>query len=366
MSMRTLLFVLLLLLSLRLAAVEVLDSVDKPAVHKRELSKVRKTIRGFDRLNTEYIEPQHYNYTVMLQLTNTYENFILGSRNQSIWLAPDNRLKVGPYVGWRWFFFGYTFDLKNLGFDHGKLRKEFDLSIYSSQVGVDLFYRRTGKDYKLREARLGADIDVDALIGMPFDGISVGITGLNAYYIFNHGRFSYPAAFSQSTCQRASCGSWMAGAGYARNTLDMDFDKLKDMVEKNAKSSSVVKLDSGLMFSDIDYSDISLSGGYAYNWVFAKDWLFCASGQLALAYKTSHGKAKEEGFSFDFENVNLDGIGRFGLVYNNTRWYAGLSAIVHTNNYHTDRFSANNVFGSMNAYMGFNFGLKKKYRNKSK
>ena len=69
-------------------------------------------------------------------------------------------------------------------------------------------------------------------------------------------------------------------------------------------------------------------------------------------------------FDFSFNNVNIDGIGRFGLVYNNTRWYAGASAIVHSYNYRRDRFAANNVFGSLNVYLGYNFGLKERYRKK--
>ena len=118
------------------------------------------------------------------------------------------------------------------------------------------------------------------------------------------------------------------------------------------------------MFSSIKYSDFSLSGGYAYNWVFAKNWLFCASGLLSLAYKTSLGNTIDEKKGFDFSKVNVDLIGRFGLVYNNTKWYAGASAILHTNNYHTTRFTANNIFGSFNAYIGFNFYLKERYRKK--
>jgi len=334
--------------------------VDKPS----QLGVLRRTIRGFDRLEDDYIEPQHYEFTVMMQATRTYESFTLGSNGQTLTLAPDGRTKVGPYFGWRWFFFGYTFDIKNLGFNSSGLRKEFDLSIYSSQIGVDLFYRRTGSDYKIREARLGYGIDGEQFEGEPFAGVNVGITGVNAYYIFNHGRFSYPAAFSQSTCQKVSCGSWMAGAGYTHNTLELDFTELQKTLDRHVKQGQRVELDSGLMFSSIKYSDFSLSGGYAYNWVFAKNWLFCASGLLSLAYKTSLGNTIDEKKGFDFSKVNVDLIGRFGLVYNNTKWYAGASAILHTNNYHTTRFTANNIFGSFNAYIGFNFYLKERYRKK--
>ena len=362
------LVVMLMMLSEVILAdeVEVGDSVahDSTIVSKgRQLSIVRRTIRGFDRLEDDYIEPQHYEFTVMMQITRTFESFNIGSNGQTVTLAPDGRTKIGPYFGWRWFFFGYTFDIKNLGFNSGGLRKEFDLSIYSSQIGIDLFYRRTGNDYKIRDAKLGYGINGNLFEGLPFSSVNVGITGVNAYYIFNHGRFSYPAAFSQSTCQKVSCGSWMAGAGYTRNTLDLDFEKLAKALNSRMEDGQRVDLDSGMLFNSIKYSDISISGGYAYNWVFSKNWLFCASGQLALAYKTSWGNTADEKRGFDFAKANVDLIGRFGLVYNNTKWYAGASAILRTNNYHTSRFTANNIFGSFNAYVGFNFCLKERYRN---
>ena len=326
------------------------------------LGIIRRTVRGFDRLDNAYIEPQHYEFTVMAQLTRTYENFAIASNNQSITLAPDGLTKIGPYFGWRWFFLGYTFDIKNIGFSQNGLRKEFDLSIYSSQVGIDIFYRRTGNDYKIRDVRLGRGIDGSLFEGVPFDGVNVGITGASAYYIFNHGKFSYPAAFSQSTCQKISCGSWMAGLGYTDNTLDMNYDKLEQTLRERMAPGQELKLDSGMMFSDIKYRDFMLSGGYAYNWVFAKNWLFCASAQVGLCYKTSYGEMADDKTGFTFDKVHLDGIGRFGLVYNNTRWYAGCSAILRTNNYRTSRFVASNIFGSFNAYIGYNFVLKKKYR----
>ena len=341
------------------------EGLDNPSdtLKSKELSRFRETLRGFDKTQDDYIEPQHYEFTVMLQATRTFESFELSSSGQSIKLAPDGLTKVGPFFGWRWFFFGWTFDVKNLGLG-GSGRQEFDLSIYSSQVGVDLFYRRTGNDYKIREAKLGYGIDGDLFEGMPFAGVNVGITGVSAYYIFNHEHFSYPAAFSQSTCQKVSCGSWMAGAGYTNNTLDLDYTALLETLNSRMASSEEIKLDSGMMFNSIKYNDFMLSGGYAYTWVFAKNWLFCASGQVAIAYKTSYGETVDEKKGFDIAKVNPDIIGRFGLVYNNTHWYVGASAILRTNNYRTSRFEANNMFGSINVYTGYNFCLKKKYKKK--
>ncbi len=331
--------------------------------HRHKMTAVRRTVRGFDRLDTAYIEPQHYIYTVMLQATNNYDRFTLRSAGpdvQSVTFSPDMNLRLGPYFAWKWFFLGYTFELGNVNL--ARIKQQLDFSIYSSQVGVDIFYRRTGNDYKLRDARLGTGVDTSPLEGKPFDGIKAGITGFNAYYIFNHGRFSYPAAFSQSTQQKVSCGSWMAGLGYTKNSLEVDYERLQRLVDSSLGRYTVT-LDSGLMFHKVSYHDFSISGGYAYNWVFSRNWLFGASLQAALAYKKSEGDvAGDDSQGFDFANVNLDGVGRFGIVYNNMRWYSGASIIVHSNNYRKPRFRANNIFGSMNLYVGYNFGLKKRYR----
>jgi hypothetical protein len=212
---------------------------------------------------------------------------------------------------------------------------------------------------------LGPNINTEALEGVDFDGLNVSITGVNFYYIFNHKRFSYPAAFAQSTCQKISCGSWMVGAGYIKNTIEFDYKRLEALAQE--KLGRDVKLDSGLMFNKIKYSDINATVGYAYNWVFARNCLLCASLSMALAYKTSTGETenkntKNEGF--DFGNFNIDGIGRFGIVWNNTKWYAGASAIVRAYNYHKSRFATNNIFGDLCIYVGLNFGPRGPYKKK--
>ena len=148
------------------------------------LSLIRRIIRGFDRVDERYIEPQHYVFSAMVQGTYSIDRYTISSSGP----ADQDITFMGPYAGWKWVFLGYCFELGKLNFDDG--RREFDFSMYSSQIGVDLFYRRTGSDYKLRNASLGGNVDASPLNGQPFDGIRAGITGFNVYYIFNHGRFS--------------------------------------------------------------------------------------------------------------------------------------------------------------------------------
>ena len=336
------------------------DSIE--AEKPKKESWLQRTLRNFTEIDENYVEPQHYNWSAMLQATYNYDIYKLasdGQHKQSLTFAPEPSLKAGPYFGWRWVFLGYTFDLKNL--DFGSNKQGLELSFYAAQVGVDLFWRRTGSDYMIRDVELGDNVKNELLEGHAYDGLKVGITGVNVYYIFNHKRFSYPAAFAQSTCQKISCGSWMAGVGYLSNSLSFDYKKLERLVME--KGDATVKLDSSLMFNEVKYFDINASVGYAYNWVFARNCLFCASASLALAYKNSQGEtATKEERGFDFKNFNIDGIGRFSVVWNNTQWYAGASAIIRSYNYHKSRFSANNIFGSLNFYVGYNFGKRKRYK----
>ena len=206
-------------------------------------------------------------------------------------------------------------------------------------------------------------IDTRNLEGVAFDGLKVSITGVNLYYIFNYRHFSYPAAFAQSSCQKISCGTWMAGLGYLNNHIDFDYERMEALAKEHLGQE--VKLDTGFNFKSVKYRNISASVGYAYNWVFARNWLFCSSLSLALGYKKSYSEEEKNKTSgFDFSNFNVDGIGRFGIVWNNTKWYAGASAIVRAYNYHKSRFAANNIFGDLNIYVGLNFGPRGPYKKK--
>ncbi|MCH5306528.1 MAG: DUF4421 domain-containing protein [Prevotella sp.] len=336
-----------------------------------KISWLKRVIRGFSYIDTNYVEPQHYNWSVMMQATYNYDLYSLsavGGNGHSITFSTTPTIKVGPYFGWRWVFLGYTIDLRHVNITRNT--KTFDFSFYSAQIGADIYYRRTGSDYEIRNLDLGRAVSTRALEGVLFDGINVGITGITAYYIFNHQRFSYPAAFNQSTCQKISCGSWMAGLGYLRNSISFDYNKLQELIDQRTVGEDV-SLDDGLKFNSVKHLDVSFSLGYGYNWVFAKNWLLAGSLSMALAYKStrseSDGSEPHLNLSvFKMSNLNIDGIGRFGLVWNNTRWYAGTSAIVRVYNYKQDRIAAHNIFGSLNIYAGYNFGARSAYKKKGK
>ena len=84
---------------------------------------------------------------------------------------------------------------------------EFSLNYYSSRLSLDFSYQRAES--------LSGDIErMGNYYSMESGDTKMKIVNLVGYYTFNHRRFSYPAAFTQSYIQRRSAGSWLAGISY--------------------------------------------------------------------------------------------------------------------------------------------------------
>ena len=165
--------------------------------------RIMKKFLNFSDFDTTYISPNRYNYALMLDHFTNYEYYSVGSATpepQRLRFSPKPHNKIGVYFGWRWIFLGWAIDADGLyGKKSGKKRgTEFDLSLYSSKLGVDIIYRRTGNSYKIHDVtgfsdRIPTDYSED------FDGLKVKMKGLNLYYIFNNRRFQ---PIHQSTAQR--------------------------------------------------------------------------------------------------------------------------------------------------------------------
>ena len=322
--------------------------------------KIRKEVKDFNAIDTLYISPNLYNLAFMLEHSTWYEHYQLGNnagtKSQNLNFSPSLGTKLGVYFGWRWIFLGYTFDVEDLfgGNKNQTKKKEMSLNIYSSKFGIDLYYRKTGNDFKLRSIN-GFSQDFDSFRNLHFDGLRSTINGVNAYWIFNHKKFSYPAAYSQSTNQRRSAGSFMAGFSHSRHSISFDCEKLP--------SSVLQQLSPSLQFNHIKYSDYSLGFGYGYNWVFAKNWVSNLSLLPGIGYKKSRIDDNDFKGESWIKDINFDFITRAAIVYNNAKYFAGASLVLHTYDYRKPNLSVTNSFGTLRIYAGFNFWPKKEFKN---
>ena len=322
--------------------------------------KIRKVGKEFNAVDTTFISPNLYNLAFMLEHSSWYEYYRLGSNSnngeQSISFSPNANFKLGVYFGWRWIFLGYSFDVKDIFGGHkNKAKKtEMALNLYSSKFGVDLYWRKTGSDFKIRSYN-GFQLNTPTK-NMDFNGFQSKIKGLNAYWIFNYKRFSYPAAYSQSKNQRKIAGSLMAGFSYSQNNISFYYDKLPTEMRD--------QLHNALLFKKVKYSDYSLCLGYGYNWVFAKNWVSNLSLLPAIAYKKSKINDTPQPHTHWIKDINFDLITRASIVYNNSKYFAGAALVMHTYDYRKEDFSLTNTFGTLRVYVGLNFWKKKEYRHK--
>ena len=360
-------FFLLLSLSLQ-AQTEKRDSLMNDNIEADSLTSVRpsafkraiKKFMNFSDFDTLYISPNRYNYALMATHFSNFEYYSVSSdlpQPQKLSFSPNPHNKIGLYFGWRWIFLGWSVDVDDIYRKTNRKNKgtEFDLSLYSSKLGVDIFYRRTGNNYKIHKIR-GFYDEITSNYSENFNGLKVDIKGLNLYYIFNNRKFSYPAAFSQSTNQRRNAGTFIAGFSISKHNLDFDYEELPEYIQE--------KMNPGMKVNKIKYTNANISFGYAYNWVFARNCLACISLTPAIAYKASDVDAETHEGKQWYSKFNLDFLIRAGIVYNNGKYFVGSSFVGKNYNYHRNNFSLDNGFGTLQVYAGFNFHLRKEYRKK--
>lgn len=118
---------------------------------------------------------------------------------------------------------------------------EFNLAYYSSRLSLDASYHRS--------TTLAGDTKRGDAIGHLESGdVKMRMANLAGYYIFNHRRFSYPAAFTQSYIQRRSAGSWLAGISYQGGSIETT-----DEVKARTPNAPDLKIHIGLL---------GIGGGY--------------------------------------------------------------------------------------------------------
>lgn len=310
--------------------------------------------------DTLYVSPNKYDFAFMTTYYNNNEYYSISSntpKDQKLSFLPRPSNKIGFYVGWRFIFLGWSFDVNDIfnkkrGQNNGTT---FELSLYSARFGVDLMYLKTGNNYKIHKAK-GFDDMMPAGFTTNFDGLNVDVKSINLYYMLNNKRFSYPAAYSQTTIQKRSCGSGIVGLLVSTHNLHFDYEKLPLSIRES--------MNPDLKVHHIKYTNISLSVGYSYNWAFARYFLANISASPILAYKASKVSNIEDTDKGFFKKFNIDVLLRAGVVYNNGKYFVGTSFLGRSYGYNQKNFSLNNGYGTLQVYAGFNFYLKKEYRNR--
>jgi len=336
-------------------------------------SILKKFGREYTALDTNYVEPHNYMFTV--QLCGTYKDGgyrMTDGSGHKLTLREENSFRVGPYVGYKWLVVGYQWDAFK---GSNKNNSELSFDFYLPIGGITFYSKKNTNEYTIKGMKyLGEDQNIDysdQVNGTKFNGMVTSSVGLDLYYVLNHKKYSMRAAYSQTTRQRMSAGSWMLGMGYNRQKIEMDYNALRTTLEDKIGESTTSIVDTSRATSSVSYRYLTVQGGYGYNWVFAKNWLFNASLLAALGY-VHYMKVNFNGDDAYLDKLNLsafnkikvDGTLRLGLVWNNGKVYAGTSALFHGYTFDIKELLLVHGYATVKAYVGFNFNIFKKKKTK--
>ena len=213
----------------------------------------------------------------------------------------------------------------------GKYRDfELNFNSYGRRFGFDVIYQ-DAKNFKGWHDQEGM-----GRIELPDGMLSVKTLNLNAFYVFNSRRFSYPAAFSQSYIQQRSAGSFLLAASGMGQHATLDWDQEMQLKMTN----------------------IGLGAGYGYNYVPGRGWLlhisalptFIVYSNTSMIFGDSHIP-----LHYHFPEAIITGRGAVVRQWGNK--FFGMSMVFNfTNIGHEESLAVHNIKWRIRTYFGLRLG----------
>lgn len=299
--------------------------------------------RVFNSYDPEYVVATGKNWKVQGKSNNWMQNyaFIFQQHSRSLLINSDVYADIGGYVSFMAVSVGYMFNANELLADVHDTRSNFNFNFTCALFSVDYSSMSTRGGATIK--RFG-DYMEGKHISIPFNDISNNTTSLNAYYFFNHRKYSHAAAMCYSKYQLKSAGSWIAGFTYYAQDIGMDFSNLEIKIQDYLPDAESV-----YRFHYKDYMGV---GGYAYSWALKPcKWLLNVSGLLGVGYKRTEEDSSDS--KRDMVATNLRG--RLSVVYNHRALFAGIHLNAVGAFYFNGNYNFINSTFTLNASIGARF-----------
>ena len=211
----------------------------------------------------------------------SYSFPIGGDKSQNISLRSTGRWYA---LNFRWHKFKTkTVRTHYAGAVQGREIEDFD------EATEDYKFSDWGEAYgwdETEKEQLPSDMSIKTLI---FDG----------FYIFNHKKFSYAAAYNQKTIQARSAGSPIVGLmGY-----------YADFKYNDPRNAELIYWMDGI--GRLRQYQLGVGAGYAYNFVPAKGWLISA---MAMPMLTVVNRTRINNYSSNFKDIAKENLLTYMLI----------------------------------------------------
>lgn len=272
----------------------------------------------FNRYDTAYVVGTGKNWKLLLDSTNETQRYgyLFDIQQENKHDIVSIRSNLAYNLGVRLCFMavsiGYTWNINELIGHNNAPRSTFNFTFTCARFSAEIMAQQThGNTYIDRFGRYnnGRSIHID------LDNTSHKSLMFNAFYFFNHRKYSQAAAYSFSKYQKRSAGSWLVGARYNQQLLTIDFTNLPaDVLAYKPVNMPLL--------NQYNYHDFCLQGGYAHNFVFPHNWVLNITLLPSIGYRRSLISGKKS--ASEMVATNLDG--RISLVYNHRALFLNFQA----------------------------------------
>lgn len=273
----------------------------------------------FNTYDTAYVRATGKNWKVILDATGSMQSY------DYLFALPGQKLRqgqvsvrsnIGYDLGVRVNFMavslGYTWNMNKLTGHNNSPRSSFNFSFTCARFSAELLSQKIhGNTIVDRFGKYNGGNDVR----IPLNNTRRRTFMINGFYFLNHRRYSQAAAYCFSKYQLRSAGSWLVGARYARQRVQLDFTGLPaDVLAFKPATLPLLNI--------YDFHDITAQGGYAYNAVMPHNWLFNITMLPGVGYRRSILPGKRPRSEMIATSVD----GRISLTYNHRALFINLSA----------------------------------------
>ncbi len=315
------------------------DTLPKPAYFQSYADKLHIRLYGITKYNRFFLNKDDI------------------SLNERLGYSPNRNLNLGAGFNHKWLGIAFAFDLPFINKDdnvRGNTHSfDFLLNIITKRLIIDVFYQEYF-GYYFTSPRLLDKTWKDGDAYPQREDLKTTSYGLNAYYVFNHKKFSYKAAFIQTERQLKSAGSFLANFGANRYRLWGD---------SSIVPSNIAKFESTDKFKDGTFYTLAATAGYIHTFVVLQRIYATlgATGGFSANYK--------EYFDDNSDKVHINWslgtsiTGRFALGYNSEKFFIGTNMSFQTYRVNlNEKFNLGYEIGVMRIFFGYRFNTPRQLR----
>lgn len=295
--------------------------------------------RTFNSYNPEYVISTHKNWKLIGKNYNWMESYMMLFPNkQTLHLRSDVYCDVGAYISFMAVSVGYTAKLNNMFGNGESTRSNFQFSFQTSLFTANIDITRSHGGTKIMKFGRRNEFPLQ------FGDVRLSSLSGDAYYYFNHWKYSQAAAYCFSKYQLKSSGSPMLGFAFNHQNIDLSFEDMPANILEEFPS-----LQPNYHFK---YTDYSILGGYAYNWVpRPKTWLVNVTVLPSIGYKHAY-KDSSDGLP---HMVSTNIRGSFSIVYNHRALFVALMGKADLHFYFAQNYTFFNSIESLSCNVGMRF-----------